>query len=83
MCGICGMVGFPQRQIVTRVTATMAHRAPDAGGFHVDDAIALGFRRLSIVDKAMMLFDAQAAADVAGDEPCRRGLTSGRQRPVT
>ncbi len=54
MCGITGILHFnklpdaPQR--VVRMTNAIAHRGPDAEGFYDEPAIALGHRRLSIID---------------------------------
>lgn len=54
MCGITGILHFnklpdaPQR--VVRMTNAIAHRGPDAEGFYDDPCIALGHRRLSILD---------------------------------
>lgn len=55
MCGICGILHFDKsrsvdRNIVEAMTATMTHRGPDDEGFYVSRNIALGFRRLSIID---------------------------------
>ncbi len=58
MCGLTGIVdssGLPAetlRRHVTRMAATLAHRGPDDSGVWVDESagIALGFRRLSIID---------------------------------
>lgn len=59
---MCGIAGYWQdrpaadaeqlAQTVTRMAATLSHRGPDAGGCWVDpaDGIALGHRRLAIVD---------------------------------
>ncbi len=52
MCGICGMVGRPERETLGRMAAAMTHRGPDDDGFHLDAAAGLGFRRLSIIDVA-------------------------------
>src|SRR5258708_7536147 len=52
MCGIAGMFGSPDRSAVERMAAAMVHRGPDDDGFYVDDRVALGFRRLSIIDVA-------------------------------
>jgi asparagine synthase (glutamine-hydrolysing) len=57
MCGICGVVqidGAP-RQVVApfvldRMTDAMVHRGPNDRGTHEAPGIALGVRRLSIVD---------------------------------
>jgi len=61
MCGIAGFVnseGFPaDRSTIARMTATLRHRGPDGDGFHCQGPVALGHRRLSIVDVA------------AGDQP--------------
>ncbi len=58
MCGIAGFVSFDghardaARQFVVRMTDTLLHRGPDAEGYFVDDHVALGHRRLSIIDRA-------------------------------
>jgi asparagine synthase (glutamine-hydrolysing) len=55
MCGIAGIfmkngrpVGDPGT--IVKMTDTMVHRGPDASGYHIDGSIALGHRRLSIID---------------------------------
>jgi asparagine synthase (glutamine-hydrolysing) len=57
MCGICGVVqigGAPRRVIAPDVldwmTDVMAHRGPNDRGTYASGGIALGVRRLSIVD---------------------------------
>jgi asparagine synthase (glutamine-hydrolysing) len=55
MCGIAGKFNFDRnrpidRQRLTAMTSAIAHRGPDADGFHVGDGIGLGHRRLSIID---------------------------------
>ncbi len=57
MCGIAGFVGVQIRreEAGVRVRAmcdAIAHRGPDADGYHVAEGVALGMRRLSIIDVA-------------------------------
>src|SRR5438105_8294713 len=59
MCGICGVIqiGGEARPVIAqdvldRMTDVMRHRGPNDRGTHVDKGIALGVRRLSIVDVA-------------------------------
>ncbi len=54
MCGIAGIYNFkkgPRHDAPIRsMTDAIAHRGPDADGFLVDENVALGHRRLSIID---------------------------------
>lgn len=54
MCGIAGLVGsFSKAESLKKIkimTDAVAHRGPDAEGIFVRDNIALGHRRLSIID---------------------------------
>ncbi len=54
MCGICGEVRFDGRTAdvaaIAAMNAQMIRRGPDAGGIWSHDAVALGHRRLSIID---------------------------------
>ncbi len=52
MCGICGFTGelINRDQHIRNMTQTITHRGPDAEGHYLDDGIAMGFRRLSIID---------------------------------
>ena len=55
MCGICGFVNFDanlpaHRSTVERMNARIAHRGPDDDGFYVSGQVAMGMRRLSIID---------------------------------
>ncbi len=57
MCGIAGFAGelMPPGDAPARVRAmcdAIVHRGPDSDGYHVADGIALGMRRLSIIDVA-------------------------------
>lgn len=50
MCGIAGIISRNNRDAIEPITAAMTHRGPDGKGFYFDDFIALGHRRLSIID---------------------------------
>jgi asparagine synthase (glutamine-hydrolysing) len=54
MCGICGEIQFGDRSAdtaaVQRMTDAMVPRGPDASGLVARDRIALGHRRLRIID---------------------------------
>lgn len=52
MCGISGSLSRSGRaaKAMAELTDVLAHRGPDARGEHVDGPIALGHRRLSIID---------------------------------
>jgi asparagine synthase (glutamine-hydrolysing) len=57
MCGIAGLFDIKGLRwydptLVQRMTATIAHRGPDGAGVHVRPGIALGHRRLAIIDLA-------------------------------
>lgn len=52
MCGIAGFFGEGTRETVERMTRALTHRGPDAEGFFLEGPVALGHRRLSIVDLA-------------------------------
>ena len=54
MCGFVGFVGKQKKEEKKKIIKNMAdaiiHRGPDSDGYYCDDNIALGFRRLSIID---------------------------------
>ena len=51
MCGIAGYISDKvDKKVLKAMTDRIAHRGPDAEGFYLDDNIALGHRRLSIID---------------------------------
>jgi asparagine synthase (glutamine-hydrolysing) len=54
MCGIGGILYLDGRRVekylIQRMTSAMAHRGPDAEGTFLDDELAFGHRRLSIID---------------------------------
>ncbi len=53
---MCGFIGFSdnpgddKKSVLERMMNRIIHRGPDMGGTFTDDGIALGFRRLSILD---------------------------------
>jgi asparagine synthase (glutamine-hydrolysing) len=57
MCGITGRLNYDPRRPIDRdvlvaMTDAVAHRGPDAAGYYEGPGIALGHRRLSIIDLA-------------------------------
>ena len=55
MCGITGIYAFDEKYevptaLIEDMTNTMIHRGPDEFGFYVNESVALGHRRLSIID---------------------------------
>lgn len=52
---MCGFVGFTgglaqRKEVLQEMMDAIIHRGPDSAGTYIDDDIALGFRRLSIID---------------------------------
>jgi asparagine synthase (glutamine-hydrolysing) len=56
MCGICGVLRLGETpfdtsgELLDRMTDSLTHRGPDDRGTWCDDRVALGHRRLSIID---------------------------------
>ena len=55
MCGICGVYEYKHqatvdRQLLCSMLQVIQHRGPDDEGMHLDGAVGLGNRRLSIID---------------------------------
>lgn len=57
MCGFCGFTGqvVDREQVLRDMAERITHRGPDSDGYYIDgegadDSIAMGFRRLSIID---------------------------------
>ena len=55
MCGIAGIVAFagavsPDENLIRAMCDTIVHRGPDDEGIDVRDDVALGMRRLAIID---------------------------------
>ena len=52
MCGIAGIIGKADEGLIESMTRVLAHRGPDGEGYYRDKGLALGHRRLSIIDLA-------------------------------
>ena len=54
MCGFTGFISEEKKKkaIIKKMANRIAHRGPDGEGFYIDDLVALGHRRLSIIDIA-------------------------------
>lgn len=60
MCGIAGIYGIREKKTdraglerrIREMTSAIAHRGPDDEGYFIGDRVALGHRRLSIIDLA-------------------------------
>lgn len=68
MCGITGYLHFDRGRTaspdpVKRMADTISHRGPDKEGFYLSGNLALGHRRLSIIDLA------------SGDQPMKSGAS--------
>tara|TARA_B100000700_G_scaffold151108_1_gene167871 strand:- start:162 stop:1877 length:1716 start_codon:yes stop_codon:yes gene_type:complete len=50
MCGIGGMLGQPDRGVLSRMIELMDHRGPDGNGLFVDEECGLAHTRLAILD---------------------------------
>jgi asparagine synthetase B (glutamine-hydrolysing) len=54
MCGIAAIYNFHpgtlHHDAIRRMTREIAHRGPDADGLYVNEHVALGHRRISIID---------------------------------
>lgn len=54
MCGFTGFISKREKKekenIIKKMNDIIVHRGPDGEGYYVDDNIAMGFRRLSIID---------------------------------
>lgn len=53
MCGIIGFVNptMADKEVaITKMMDTIKHRGPNSSGTFINDSVALGFRRLSIID---------------------------------
>ena len=67
MCGLVAMLALdgatPDMAQLQRMTDAIRHRGPDDSGFLVEGSVALGFRRLSILDLSPQGHQPMQAAD--------------------
>lgn len=55
MCGICGIVSRDRgiseaKTLIKQMCDQIIHRGPDAEGYHINNSMAFGMRRLKIID---------------------------------
>ena len=50
MCGFCGYINKKEKDSIKKMNDAIIHRGPDDESYYKDDFIAMGFRRLSIID---------------------------------
>ncbi len=50
MCGICGIIGEDDGEMLRPMLRRLVHRGPDDEGTHREPGIALGARRLRVID---------------------------------
>lgn len=55
MCGLAGILygdegDRPSKCLIMKMTDALAHRGPDGEGFHLEPGVALGHRRLAVID---------------------------------
>lgn len=57
MCGIVGFVNDKdnKKTIINTMMDRIVHRGPNSSGEYIDKHVALGFRRLSIIDLEAVL----------------------------
>lgn len=67
MCGVVGFLNMDEApaavRIVERMTRAVAHRGPDGSGTWVDGPLALGHRRLAIIDLSAAAAQPMRSAD--------------------
>src|SRR6267154_5278921 len=68
MCGIAGCLALaleadPDQAWLTRALDRISHRGPDDDGVYTDADVALGFRRLSILDLSLAGHQPMRSAD--------------------
>ncbi|GJL65083.1 MAG: asparagine synthetase B [Nitrospirales bacterium] len=50
MCGICGFIGWENDAALDMMMQRLIHRGPDDSGIHREPGLALGARRLQVID---------------------------------
>jgi len=50
MCGICGLVGGGNEEVLARMMRRLVHRGPDEQGMHHEPGLRLGMQRLRVID---------------------------------
>jgi asparagine synthase (glutamine-hydrolysing) len=50
MCGICGIIGEDDGDVLQRMLQRLVHRGPDEAGIYRQSGAALGVRRLRVID---------------------------------
>jgi len=50
MCGICGFFGWHNEEVLDGMMQRLIHRGPDDSGTHLEPGLALGARRLQVID---------------------------------
>ncbi len=90
MCGICGLLGESNNTggVVSGMLQAIAHRGPDDEGTFIESKIALGHRRLSIIDlsknghQPMFSADGRFAVVYNGELYNYKNLRLGLQRSI-
>ena len=83
MCGICGFTEATEQDlpVLKAMCDIMAHRGPDGEGLYIADGIALGHRRLSLIDlkggsQPMVRRDGSPDSPLSSPEPHGAGEPS-------
>lgn len=50
MCGFVGYINKKEKKYIKAMNDAIIHRGPDDESYYQDENIAMGFRRLSIID---------------------------------
>ena len=73
MCGIVGIAlkdGTPELSLLQNLMSAISHRGPDGSGQIVQEKVALGHKRLSIID---LKTGGQPISNVKGDQLIANG----------